>query len=176
MDKVNLRAKLKNERSALNKKYILNKSLIISKKIKNIVKKQDKIASYSPFNNEVNPNLYLYSAYFPKVKRDSMYMCLSTNGFIKGFKNIKEPFGMCRKTTKKEIDAVVVPGIAFDKRGYRVGYGKGFYDKFLKEFKGIKIGVAFDCCITEKIDNEKHDVAVDYVVSEKRSIVCKLRR
>jgi len=176
MDKVSLRAKLKNERSALNKKYILNKSSIISKRVQNIVKKQNKIASYSPFNNEVNPNLHIDFAYFPKVKKDSMYMCLGINGFIKGFGGIKEPFGVCRKTAKKEIDAIVVPGIAFDKRGYRIGYGKGFYDKFLKEFKGIKIGVAFDCCITEKIDNEKHDIAMDYVVSEKRSIVCKLRR
>ncbi len=176
MDKVSLRAKLKNERSSLNKRYILNKSVIISKKTRDIVKKKHLIASYLPINKEVNPNLYLNSLYFPKVCGNDMYMCFGENGFIKKEFSLKEPLKTCKKIPKKKINAIVVPGIAFDKRGYRIGYGKGFYDKFLKDFKGVKIGVAFDCCIVDKIDSEKHDVAMDFVVSEKRNIVCKLRR
>ncbi len=177
MDKVRLRAKLKKERNALHKKYILNRSVCLSNRIKKLIKRKRYIASYYPFYKEINPNISIQASYFPKItNKNTIQMCSKKEGFINGYKGIKEPFAKCIRIFKKELDAVIVPGIAFDTRGYRIGYGKGFYDKFLREFKGIKIGATFDCCIVEKIKNEKHDIPMDFVVSEKRSIVCKLRR
>ncbi len=178
MDKRYLRNRFKSERNALNRKYILSKSLLVSFKIYNFLKRYKTIASYIPCNNEINPNLVLdiKKLYFPKIKGDTMFACMPKNGFIKGYKNIREPFSVYEKIKTKNIDAIIVPGIAFDKSGNRIGYGKGFYDKFLKKFKGVKIGVTFDCCIVNRIESEKHDVTVDFIVSEKRNIVCKLRR
>ncbi len=176
MDKDSLRAKLKNERGALHKRYLLNRSVILSRRVKRLVKNSSVVASYIPSNNEINPNVYLKKLCFPKVYKNCMYMCYPQYGFIKGYGGIKEPFGRYVKVFKKAINAVIVPGIAFDKRGYRIGYGRGFYDRFLEKFRGVKIGVAFDCCMVEKIENDSHDIAMDFVVSEKKTMVCKIRR
>jgi len=71
-----------------------------------------------------------------------------------------------------KIDLVVVPGIAFDLNGARVGFGKGFYDKFLSGFNGLKIGLAFEEQIVDSIPSEEHDVKMDMIITDKRTIRC----
>ncbi|KXG78429.1 5-formyltetrahydrofolate cyclo-ligase [Fervidicola ferrireducens] len=68
-----------------------------------------------------------------------------------------------------EIDLVLVPGIAFDRRGYRLGYGAGYYDMFLPRLrKGVKkIGLAFEMQLADCIPAEAHDVRMDAVLTEK---------
>ncbi|MDR2709482.1 MAG: 5-formyltetrahydrofolate cyclo-ligase [Elusimicrobiota bacterium] len=68
---------------------------------------------------------------------------------------------------KADIDLVFVPAIAFDKRGFRLGYGKGFYDRWLKNFKGAAIGLAYDFQIVNEIHNDIFDIAVSEVVTDK---------
>lgn len=68
-----------------------------------------------------------------------------------------------------QIEALVIPGIAFDPRGYRVGWGRGYYDTFLSKNPNlIKIGAAYDFQIIDRIEAEDHDIKMDYVVTEKR--------
>ncbi len=67
-------------------------------------------------------------------------------------------------------DVVIVPGLAFDLNRNRIGFGKGYYDRFLKGSEAYKIGVCFDYQIVEKIDAGSHDVPVDIVVTEERII------
>lgn len=64
-----------------------------------------------------------------------------------------------------EMDVVFVPLLAYDKKGNRIGYGKGFYDGFLKETNAIKIGLSFFEPTDEAITTEAYDVALDYCVS-----------
>lgn len=66
------------------------------------------------------------------------------------------------------IDCVLVPGIAFDHDGFRVGFGKGYYDRALKKYMGLKIGLAYDHQIIPHLESRGHDVPCDFVVSEKR--------
>tara|TARA_Y100000310_G_scaffold151292_1_gene150900 strand:- start:1547 stop:2101 length:555 start_codon:yes stop_codon:yes gene_type:complete len=74
----------------------------------------------------------------------------------------------------KNIDLVVVPGIGFDRKGVRVGYGYGFYDKFLKNLpKAVKIGVGYDFQVVDEIQKENHDVSMDLIVTDKEVINCK---
>lgn len=63
------------------------------------------------------------------------------------------------------IDAVLVPGVAFDKQGHRMGRGKGYYDRFLAglPMTSIKIGVCFPYQIVEHVPTEEHDIVMDYV-------------
>ena len=68
------------------------------------------------------------------------------------------------------LDAVLVPGLVFDKKGYRIGYGKGYYDAFLSRYKGLKIGVCFDIFVMESLPNEPHDMPVDVVITDQRVI------
>lgn len=88
--------------------------------------------------------------------------------------NIEEPIGD-ETTDMSEIEMVVVPAVAYDRRGNRVGRGKGYYDRLLKDTKAIKIGVAYDFQIVDDIDTDPFDVAVDYVITE-RGIIRTSRR
>ena len=88
----------------------------------------------------------------------------------KGAFGIEEPRG--REEYSGKIDMVVVPGIAFDLRGYRVGYGKGFYDGFLRDVSSLKVGLAFDFQVVDHIMEDANDVPMDIVVTEKRIIRC----
>lgn len=71
-----------------------------------------------------------------------------------------------------EIELVVVPGVAFEEGGYRIGHGLGCYDDFLKKVKGLKIGLAFEFQIIPEIPREEHDVSVDKIITEERVIEC----
>ena len=68
------------------------------------------------------------------------------------------------------MDAVIVPLLAFDRQGYRVGYGKAFYDRFLSECKGdtLKIGVSYFEA-EEEIDHDSWDIALDYCVTPEKT-------
>jgi 5-formyltetrahydrofolate cyclo-ligase len=67
-------------------------------------------------------------------------------------------------------DVVVVPGIAFDSKLYRIGFGGGYYDRFLASSNAYKTGVCYDYQVVEGFACEAHDVPMDVVVTEKRII------
>jgi len=75
----------------------------------------------------------------------------------------------------EEIEVVIVPGVAFDRDGGRIGFGKGFYDNFLKETssKACTIGIAYQFQIVDKLPVGKADVSVDIIVSEDEVIISK---
>lgn len=70
---------------------------------------------------------------------------------------------------ESELDLAIIPGIAFDQNGHRLGYGGGYYDRFLKQLKKIKsIGLSYHCQIIEALPIEPHDVQVDWIVTEQK--------
>lgn len=71
-----------------------------------------------------------------------------------------------------EIDLVLVPGVAFDRTGARIGYGAGYFDAYLKNVRCAKLALAFDAQILERIDAEPHDVRMDGIITESEYIVC----
>ncbi len=80
---------------------------------------------------------------------------------------IKQPrFDKSRRIPLDEIDMVIVPGVAFDKRNYRLGRGEGYYDRFLKNLthKIPSIGLAFDFQILDFLPIEKHDIPVSRII------------
>lgn len=68
----------------------------------------------------------------------------------------------------REIDLVIVPGIAFDRAGHRLGYGRGYFDRWLAGYAGATVGLAFDALLLDAIPAEEHDVAVGIVATERR--------
>lgn len=87
--------------------------------------------------------------------------------------NIPEPRKeYVRKISPSDIDLVIVPGIAFDEKCGRLGFGKGFYDHFLKDLAGSvsSIALAYDFQILRKLPLEKYDVLVSRIITEKRII------
>ena len=70
----------------------------------------------------------------------------------------------------KQIDVCIVPGIVFDQRGYRIGYGGGYYDRFLPQINGKKISIAFDEQLVDKVPYESHDIPIDLLITNKNRI------
>jgi 5-formyltetrahydrofolate cyclo-ligase len=60
----------------------------------------------------------------------------------------------------------ITPGICFDKYGYRIGYGKGFYDKFFYNHDVFKIGLCYQECLVDKIEVDDYDIAVDKIITD----------
>lgn len=90
--------------------------------------------------------------------------------FLRGAFGIKEPLG---EVYNGDIDLVVVPGVAFDREGGRLGFGKGCYDGFLSSISTIKVGLCYDIQLIEKLPSEEHDVRMDMIVSENEIIKIK---
>ena len=70
------------------------------------------------------------------------------------------------RITPESINLVIIPGVAFDLQGGRIGYGKGYYDRFLEQTKAFRLALAFDFQIIDKVPTEKHDVPMNGILSE----------
>ena len=68
--------------------------------------------------------------------------------------------------TPDMFDLVIVPGVAFDKKGRRIGQGKGYYDRFLELTSAFRLALAFDCQLLENVPSELHDIPMDAILSE----------
>lgn len=92
---------------------------------------------------------------------------------VKNKFGVPEPYAQTKIISPEKIDMVLVPLLGFDRKGNRLGYGKGFYDGFLSQTRNdcLKIGIAFSCAEVEnEIPAEPHDIRLDYVVTEKEVI------
>ncbi|HEY9509965.1 MAG TPA: 5-formyltetrahydrofolate cyclo-ligase [Verrucomicrobiae bacterium] len=83
---------------------------------------------------------------------------------------VREPGESCVMVPLNRLDLILVPGVAFNLRGHRLGRGKGFYDQLLVDASGIKCGVAFDEQIITEIPIEPHDVLVNRILTPTRWI------
>ena len=83
---------------------------------------------------------------------------------------MREPAASCEEIPLDQFDLVLVPGVAFDLQGCRLGRGLGFYDRILAEASGIKCGVAYDFQLLEKIPVEPHDAKVDFIFTPSRCV------
>ena len=68
------------------------------------------------------------------------------------------------------FDLVIVPGLAFDHRGNRIGFGGGFYDRFLSGLDAARVGVAYEFQLGETLPTEPHDVGLDWLVTESQTL------
>ena len=66
----------------------------------------------------------------------------------------------------ESFDLVIIPGVAFDRQGGRLGYGKGYYDRFLEQTAAFRLALAFNFQVLEKVPTEKHDVPMNGVLTE----------
>lgn len=64
----------------------------------------------------------------------------------------------------------LVPGLAFDREGYRIGFGKGYYDRFLLNFSGLTVGMCYNKCIEDNLPRGYYDCPVDILITEKYKI------
>ena len=67
----------------------------------------------------------------------------------------------------RDLDLVLVPGIAFDLIGGRLGYGRGYYDRFLKKTEGFRVGVCYESQVVDQVPMEAHDIHMQALISQK---------
>ena len=89
-----------------------------------------------------------------------------TEDICPGRFGVREPASGCSSLDWSEIDVMLIPGLAFDAEGNRIGRGGGFYDRFLANVQVVKVGLCYDDLILQKIPNEPHDVPMDIVVAQ----------
>ena len=87
---------------------------------------------------------------------------------------VREPAAACAEIPLDQFDLVLVPGMAFDENGNRLGRGRGFYDRLLENITGVKVGVCLDLQLVEKIPAAAHDARVDFIVTPSRAFRRKL--
>ncbi|MDE7411965.1 MAG: 5-formyltetrahydrofolate cyclo-ligase [Paramuribaculum sp.] len=75
-----------------------------------------------------------------------------------------------------EIELIIVPAVAYDRKGNRVGRGKGYYDRLLAESNALKIGIGYDFQLVDEIDTEEHDIPVDIVITESDTLILRHKR
>ena len=171
------------KRNSLPQEEILEKSNQIKNNLFNLnqYKNSKTIMLFVSFESEVDTHnmiretLKNKAIVVPKVAGHEIEpsVIIDFDNLIAGKFGILEPIETM-KIAYKNIDLVLVPGIVFDMEGHRIGYGFGYYDKFLKKVpKAIKIGLAFDFQVVDKIPAEMHDVPVDLILTEKRVIECR---
>ncbi|MBL5766062.1 5-formyltetrahydrofolate cyclo-ligase [Heyndrickxia sporothermodurans] len=80
--------------------------------------------------------------------------------------------GQTTEVKKEELDLIIVPGIAFTRNGYRLGFGGGYYDRFLHNYQGMTISLAFSSQIQSELPIEKHDIPVQRIITENETIHC----
>ena len=83
---------------------------------------------------------------------------------------VREPAANCAEIPLNQLDLILVPGVAFDWQGHRLGRGLGFYDRILTKASGIKCGVAYDFQLLEIIPTEPHDAKVDFIFTPSRGV------
>ncbi|MFH1256119.1 MAG: 5-formyltetrahydrofolate cyclo-ligase [Candidatus Diapherotrites archaeon] len=182
-----LREKALAKRGALSAKQVREKSRKIAERLFRLREfiEAKNIFCYMGFGNEVQTRKITEGAlksgkgvFVPKVKGKKMLACAFTS-----FKAMeKSAFGIfepkkCRSIPLKKIDLVIAPGLAFDRKLNRLGFGKGFYDRFLKKLpkKTKRIALAFECQVFGKVPAEKKDEKMDFVVTEKRVLRSSLK-
>lgn len=173
MDKASLRSFYKEKRAEISDKN--EKSLKIAKKLTgtDIYKNSKVIMLFYPKENEVNTLFILEKAIsdektvvFPvtDTKNKELIPVIYNGNFKKGAFGIYEPLGDA--IPKDEIDMVVVPALSVDKDGFRLGYGGGYYDRFLKDFKGKKIAVLFSPLLADKLPKNEFDIKTDLTITD----------
>jgi len=180
MPKQSIREKLLSRRKHLSAESCLSRSLTIQQRLLETCEFQDAavIALYSPILNEVFTEEIFRRAQkagklvaYPRVCGTGLeFVATSSAGEMShGAFNVLEPTGT-RTIPFEALEMVVVPGVAFDQNGHRLGYGKGFYDRVLHPGgkRPFLVGLCFEMQIVASLPTEIHDVAMDLLITEER--------
>ena len=164
-----------------DKDFLICQNVIQSDLFKN----SNQILCYYPLKDEINTLLIIETA-LKRGKKTALPFCVDENGnmdfyYINSFDDLKsgsfdimEPdIDKCEKVVDFNSSLCIVPAFSFDKKGFRLGYGKGYYDKFLKKFTFNSIGLCYNNFLGDSLPVDKHDVAVMYIATEDKIKLCK---
>lgn len=175
MNKQELRQAIRARKRAMTEEDILLRSEILAEKFarSNAYRAAKTIYGYLPYNQEVRTVPMLRRALeegkrvaVPKVYGDDMKFIYldDLSQVAKGYAGIPEPVAD-GPVAQDETALVLMPGLAFDRAGHRIGYGGGFYDKFLaREPHHPTVALCYDFQVMDRLETEEFDIPVDLVI------------
>lgn len=172
-------------RDALTEEERRQKSSMIMEKVlaAESCRRAENLLVYVNYKSEVCTEELIFSAleegkavYCPKVNGEEMdfYRILSMRDLREGYRGIREPEAAAERLFDSKNAGtfqtmLLMPGSVFDRNRNRIGYGKGYYDKYLERNPGLKtIGVCFDCQMEDEIPFDIYDKRPDMVITESR--------
>lgn len=177
-----IRIEMKDVREGLAAEFIKTASNAVIKSFieANLLTDIRNVLCYLPLNNEVDTHQLIddlvaldKKVFVPSYDKDKeKYICALFNGWDTltiGPYDVLQPIDS-HEIDVSQIELAILPGIAFDTKGFRLGYGKGVYDKLLSGSVCTKIGFVYDFQMVEKLPFEAHDLKMDMVITEKRVI------
>lgn len=109
----------------------------------------------------------------PKTKEMTFYSIQGFDQLEEVYYNLQEPIeAVTEKIHKEKMDIIIVPGIVFDTNGFRIGFGGGYYDRYLPAFTGKLISLAFDEQVVASVPTHTHDVPVQLIITDKNKYHC----
>lgn len=181
--KKELRKEIIKKRDELDctEKKIKDKKIIEKLKGTKEYKEAKEIFIYIGFGSEINTKILIEDALedgkevcVPKVINKEMVFIKinSLENLVTSNYGILEPVGDKNNFNVDNLGLIIMPGLAFDKQGNRLGYGGGYYDKFLSNNKinVKKIALAYNFQILDKVPSEEHDIKVDSIITEEKEI------
>lgn len=183
MDKKILRKRLIESRKSLDKVEKAKWDKIISEKIikSDCFKKAEQVLIFSSTDDEFDTR-YIIERCRLLYKRVFYPLCIDSDGKMEFYKvdsvgdlqvgmyNILEPKSTCKKYIPQDNDLIIVPCLSADKHKNRMGYGKGYYDRFLKDFNGVSISPCYDILLEDEIPTDKYDMKINIIVTDKEVI------
>lgn len=175
MDKKTLRAKIREQKRAMSEEEIRERSEKLGQLFADsqLYREATTIYGYLPYNQEVRTVPMLERALkdgkrvaVPKVYGDEMkFICMTDLTQVeKGYAGIPEPVED-GPVAEDQTALVLMPGLAFDKEGHRIGYGGGFYDKFLAaEPNHPTLALCYEFQMVKELPTEEFDIPVDSVL------------
>lgn len=179
IQKKSLRREVLAERQALESIEVAAKSQVINEYLDTLspLASARVIMGYAPFRNEVDIMPWLLkrieagvTVLLPRVvpgTGDLEAVPLAPDEQMETSKmGLSEPMGAAADPAV--IEAIIIPGVVFDRRGYRLGYGKGYYDRFLPQLKpqAFCCAVAYDLQVVDEVPFQNHDYRLSYLVTE----------
>lgn len=179
MDKKRIRKELSEKRKNIKreKKVIFDKE--ISQQIieSDYFKKAEQVLVFASSDDEFDTR-HIIERCRMEYKRVFYPVCMDNDGNMKfhkvdsvgdlqiGMYNIPEPKAYCKEYRPKENDIIIVPCLSVDENGYRIGYGKGYYDRFLKDFNGVSICPCYEELLADTLPTDEYDIKVSIIVTE----------
>ena len=134
------------------------------------------VAIYAPLPHEVNllplmqeypQHRYVFPLCLPEHKLRFHVVKSIESDMAPGAMGILAPAPHTDNVAPEEIDLLVVPGVAFTRDGKRMGYGGGYYDRYLRDFKGSKVGVIYNSFLVKRVPRGRFDIKADIMLTEK---------
>jgi len=180
MDKAGVRRQFRSLRESLATEEVAEAGVALCRRLAawDPLRQARSVMAYLAFRNE--PGLEPLFGLLPRVRwtlpriegNRLVVHPFDPNRLVRHRLGMLEPASDLPLVDPAHLDVVLVPGVAFDLTGRRLGFGGGYYDRFLPTTPALRVGIALDCCVTDVLPSVETDQSMDWIVTPTREVGC----